>query len=168
MINDTLNCLQKHKEFDEDCLYLLNESHLTKHWDDVGRKCVHYVIIVFVVYIICVVVTILHDTYKNYGTISWRCVRKTLLLCLCTKPVKKPAPYYIENVSTVGGLNTRMSQNSENLTIAFQLENEKSSGEAETEDTEWWCVKSDFIKMVFDKIIGTFIYWRLLNITIDQ
>ena len=75
------------------------------------------------------------------------------------------------SVSTVGGLNTRMSQNSENLTIAFQLENEKSSGEAETEDTEWWWVKSEwsnFIKMIFDKIIGTFIYWRLLNITIDQ
>ena len=47
-----------------DPFYEINKNHLNELWDNVTSKSLVYVSIVFLVYIILVSLTILHETYK--------------------------------------------------------------------------------------------------------
>ena len=47
-----------------DQFYEINKNHLNELWDNVTSKSLVYVSIVFLVYIILVSLTILHETYK--------------------------------------------------------------------------------------------------------
>ena len=47
-----------------DQFYEINKNHLNELWDNVTSKSLVYISIVFLVYIILVSLTILHETYK--------------------------------------------------------------------------------------------------------
>ena len=47
-----------------DPFYEINKNHLNELWDNVTTKSLVYVSIVFLVYIILVSLTILHETYQ--------------------------------------------------------------------------------------------------------
>ena len=47
-----------------DPFYEINKNHLNELWDNVSTKSLVYVSIVFLVYIILVSLTILHETYQ--------------------------------------------------------------------------------------------------------
>ena len=46
------------------CTYELNKFDLDKNLDNAASSSIQYVVIVTIVYIVCVVLTILHETYK--------------------------------------------------------------------------------------------------------
>ena len=88
-----------------DTFYEINKNHLHELWDNVTSKSLIYVSIVFLVYIVLVSLTILHETYQvaihiyrnvhlmlvtqNYGDVSGNNLWRTVKICCCTKPPLK-------------------------------------------------------------------------------
>jgi len=87
----------------------LNKDVFDELHETATLKSLIYVISIFVIYCILVIITILHETYKNYGSIDCRTIKKTLSSCAKQKPYQRrssPSAWNHPSRSTRGWVKT--------------------------------------------------------------